>query len=457
MGDLAPFPLTPSTPSDPRWEVAQRVAESQYFRKGPKLRAFLLYVCENAILGRSENLTAQLIGTRVFGRSPEFDLSEDNIVRVEARELRKRLETYFAVEGCDEPVVIEIPKGSYAPVFRLRTPVTAPEVIELQAAPMPAEPVIAAERKRSWLAPMLAAVACLAIAAAGWLAAENGRLRQQLPGPSSASLAFYSDLLGTMGKIPGRETLLVLSDPNVLIYYASKTNDPAPLPRSFRAPLELKTSLGFLLRPTEVSFPYQFLSLSRGEYTGMGEAVAAFRLAQLMQSLGRQAHLTQTRFLNWDHVEKQDMVLLGGPSSNDWSYQNDSKSSFAFVGIGDAIEIAKPLPGEQKRYERKGWSTAGAAEIDYGVIKMLTSPYGFKTLLFAGVTSAGTAGVAEFFSTPQQMAAVHKSIRAAAPGKAFPSDWEVLLRIAVRDNLPVATSAVAVRPAPNPSPVPAAH
>jgi hypothetical protein len=455
MGDLAPFPLTPFTPSDPRWEVAQRVAESQYFRKGPKLRAFLLYVCENAILGRSENLTAQLIGTRVFGRSPEFDLSEDNIVRVEARELRKRLEAYFASEGCDEPIVIEIPKGNYAPVFRLRTPATAPEVVEVEAAPIPAEQILVAERKRSWLVPMLAATAFFAIAATVWLATKNGRLRQQLPGPSSANFAFYSDLLGTMGMVPGRETLLVLSNPNALIYYASETIDPAPLPHSYRAPGELKTSLGFLLRPAEVNYPYQFLSLSRDEFTGIGEAVAAFRLAQLTQSLGRQVHLTQTRFLNWDHVAKQDLVLLGGPSSNDWSYQNDSKSSFAFVR--DAVEIAKPLPGEQKRYLPEGSLSAGMARIEYGIIKMLTSPYGFKTLLFAGVTSAGTAGVAEFFSTPQKMAAVHKSIRAAAPGKVFPSDWEVLLRIAVRDNLPVAASVVAVRPPPNPSPVPAAH
>jgi hypothetical protein len=455
MGDLAPFSLTPSTQSDPRWEVAQRAADSSHFRKGPKLRAFLLYVCENALLGRSENLTAQLIGTRVFGRSPEFDLSEDNIVRVEARELRKRLEAYFAGEGRDEPIVIEIPKGSYAPVFRLRTPAVVPEVVKLQAAPPPAEPVPAAGRKRSWLVPMLATAAFLAIGATVWLAVENGRLRQHLPSPSSTEIAVYSDLLGTMGTIPGRETLLVLSNPKVLVYSSSETNDSAALPRTFRAPRELKTSLGFLLKPSEMNFPYHFLSVLRENYTGMGEAVAAFRLAQLMQSLGRQVHLTQSRFLNWDHVAKQDLVLLGGPSSNDWSYQSDAKSSFAFVR--DAVEIENPLPGEQKRYLAESWSAAGTAGVEYGIIKMLTSPYGFKTLLFAGVTSAGTAGVAEFFSTPQNMAPVHKSIRAAAPGKAFPSDWEVLLRIAVRDNLPVATSAVAVRPAPNPSPVPAAH
>ena len=113
MDHTASVPSTPLTPAEPRWQLVQRVSDSSHFRRGPKLRAFFLYVCENAILGRQENLTAQLIGTRVFGRSPQTDMSEDNIVRVEARELRKRLEAYFAGEGRAEPVIIEIPKGNY--------------------------------------------------------------------------------------------------------------------------------------------------------------------------------------------------------------------------------------------------------------------------------------------------------------------------------------------------------
>ena len=451
MNDLAATPLTPLTPSDPRWELTQRVAQSSYFRKGPKLRAFLLHVCENALLGRTENLTAQLIGSKVFGRSPQYDLGEDTIVRVEARELRKRLEAYFAAEGRDEPIVIEIPKGSYAPVFRPRA--AAPVVSEAEEPGKPAvprEPGRPVEHARAWLVPVLAITALSAIAGVLWLAVENVRLRQYAPAASSAELGIYPDLLGTMAAVPNRETLMVLSNPNVLMYYSSETEIPASTPLTFRAPAELKPTLGFLMRPSDVNFPYQYISVVREDYTGMGEAVAAFRLAQLMQNLRRPVRLTQSRFLNWDHVQKQDLVLLGGPSSNDWSYQNDSKSSFSIVR--DKVEIAKPLAGEQERYAREGGFTAGTARTEYGVIKMLVSPYGFKTLLFAGVTSAGTAGVGEFFSTPKAMADVHQRIRSAVgSGTAFPAEWEVLVRIMVRDGLPVKTAAVTVRPAPGAS------
>jgi hypothetical protein len=56
----------------------------------------------------------------VFGRPSDYNPSEDNIVRAEARELRKRLDIYFLTEGRGEPVRIRIPKGSYVPCFEPR-------------------------------------------------------------------------------------------------------------------------------------------------------------------------------------------------------------------------------------------------------------------------------------------------------------------------------------------------
>jgi len=66
----------------------------------------------------------------------------------------------------------------------------------------------------------------------------------------------------------------------------------------------------------------------------------------------------------------------------------------------------------------------------------------------AGCSSAGTAGVGEFFANPEKMKAVYNRIRSAAPGKPFPANWELLVQVNVRDALPVETSAIALRPAP---------
>ena len=59
----------------------------------------------------------QEIGQKVFGRSPEYDTNADNVVRVTASQVRKKLEQYFASDGASEPVILEIPKGQYTPVF----------------------------------------------------------------------------------------------------------------------------------------------------------------------------------------------------------------------------------------------------------------------------------------------------------------------------------------------------
>jgi hypothetical protein len=447
MKEVAAQPLNAPSPADPRWELAQRVADSPNFRNCPKLRAFFLYICENALLGRIENVHEQPIGTRVFGRAPDYNLNEDNIVRVEARELRKRLESYFAGVGRNEPLLIEVPKGRYVPVFKPREQ-TAPNA----AVPAVAAPIELRTHTPSRQKPAIAASLAILTMAVLWLGVENWRLRgRQDPRPTVRPAAagedysFYGELLGKLGATPNRETLLVLSNPRVVLYYGNASNEPNPtLPgHTVPAPNELKSNFDDALNNMDRNQPFHFLRVTREDYTGMGEAVTAFHVGRLMQSLQRPVRLTQGRFLSWDHVQKGDLILLGGPQINDWTSANIVKSNFNFDGNG--IENIKPLGGERKSYVLH----ANPGDVtDYGVIRMAASPYGFNMLLLAGCSSAGTAGVGEFFANPEKMKLVYNRIRSAAPGRPFPTNWEVLVQVNVRDALPVETLAVALRPAP---------
>src|SRR5260370_31353904 len=104
-------------PGDPRWELAQRVIKSPPLIGSARLRDFLLHVAACAIHQTPEEATEQQIGIQVFQRSPGFNSSEDSIVRSQARLLRLKLSAYFNAEGASEPLIIEIPKGHYLPVF----------------------------------------------------------------------------------------------------------------------------------------------------------------------------------------------------------------------------------------------------------------------------------------------------------------------------------------------------
>jgi serine/threonine-protein kinase len=57
----------------------------------------------------------------VFGRNESFDPRVDAIVRVEAGRLRTKLAQYYDTEGHNDPLLIQVHKGSYAPVFRERS------------------------------------------------------------------------------------------------------------------------------------------------------------------------------------------------------------------------------------------------------------------------------------------------------------------------------------------------
>ncbi len=121
------------TETQERLALLDRVSRSPQLRRASRLRELLLYIGKQSIeLGKTE-LHEQEIGTAVFGRPPHYDTSQDNIVRVNATELRKRLESYFATDGTDEIWVLEIPRGGYCPVFsRRKVPVPASGESELQ-------------------------------------------------------------------------------------------------------------------------------------------------------------------------------------------------------------------------------------------------------------------------------------------------------------------------------------
>src|ERR1700761_1107775 len=103
--------------SRPEWQLAHRVAASRGFCKSEFLPRFLLYVCEQYLLGETQEITEQRIGTQIFNRSMGYNPGEDNIVRSYARLLRKRLDEYFDGDGRDEPMRIVVPRGGYVPAF----------------------------------------------------------------------------------------------------------------------------------------------------------------------------------------------------------------------------------------------------------------------------------------------------------------------------------------------------
>src|SRR6266705_5162909 len=107
--------------TDERWQLVQRIVCSAPFQKSTRLRELLQYLVEQTMHGNAHELTEQHIGNALFHKPSDYSPLEDSSVRVHARQLRLKLHEYFNEEGRNEPLILDIPKGSYAPVFRTVT------------------------------------------------------------------------------------------------------------------------------------------------------------------------------------------------------------------------------------------------------------------------------------------------------------------------------------------------
>jgi tetratricopeptide (TPR) repeat protein len=106
----------------------ERILKSPALMTSPSLCRFLRYIVEETLAGHKGSIKEYSLGVNVFGRGDDFNPRLDPIVRVQARNLRSRIDRYYAGEGAADPMVIELPKGAYVPVFRAVQQLTPPAV-----------------------------------------------------------------------------------------------------------------------------------------------------------------------------------------------------------------------------------------------------------------------------------------------------------------------------------------
>jgi hypothetical protein len=108
-------------------EALDRIERSQVFARAGRQRNLLRHLVEKSTSGRSGEIKEVTIAIEVFGRA-SYDPQVDALVRVEIGKLRRRLESYYAGEGAGDALRIEIPRGSYEPMFVDSAPAPAASV-----------------------------------------------------------------------------------------------------------------------------------------------------------------------------------------------------------------------------------------------------------------------------------------------------------------------------------------
>lgn len=385
----------------------QRILQAPQFRRAPKLQKLLALICEYHFGNRSAEINEFLVATEAFGKGPKFDPSQDSIVRVQAREARRRLREYYQSTGKDSRLILDIPIGSYVPVF---TAVDGP--------PAPRRTL---HFRPAW--GMLAAIAL--ILAAILLSADLERQRSIKNAAAAAAPKTPNALSPSLARLWNRfldsdaPTILVLSNPAVSSCDPEQTTGgTGGGPRSGGGSQEVCPD----------------------EYTGMGEAIALHLITDIFRATKDKLSVKQSRMLNPEDAERHNLILLGGKIVNPWTRTLGPDLSLT----AEAKETVFVLPGqsEPQRYETVFDSKTGKLTKDRAVIALRRHAASGRWLLFLyGAHSQGTHAAAEA-ATDERFLSQLKWPAAVAP---FPDRFEILVGVTVREGAQHETVPVAVR------------
>ena len=398
---------SPSLPQDWRWYLAKRVSDAPQFRKSPRLREFLLFVCDRALQDRQDELREQQIGCTVFGRRPEYNTSEDNIVRVEARKLRMRLEEYFTSQGRGEPVLIEIPKGSYVPIFTPRTVEPIPMPLPTALAPSVRPPETATPRRRAWV--LVQPVLIILLALTSFWLWNRGR-----PVPAARDV-LWSTLFNDQ-----HQTTIVCADSTLVL-----------LQEFLRRPISLEDYLNpaypSLLSSLKAS-DGSAIQLKNKQYTSIADVRLVAKITQMNQSFWSRTSVRSARTMQLPDFKSGNFVLLGSKRAIPWVELFESQLNFLFeydqTRRVPVIRNRSPRAGERAEYINGRVGEPGDAFSFVAFVPNVT--YTGYVLIVAGSSMEGTEAAGEYIINPTFSSNLLKMI--GFQSKSRPRSFEVLLR-----------------------------
>ncbi len=119
-----------------------RILSAPAFKGSGILSGFLQFVVGETLAGREQEIKEYTIGIHALARHNDFNPQLDAIVRIHAGRLRRALKEYYHENGKNDPLVIEIPKGSYIPLFQSQNSIETAE-INVRILPGRNKPVVA--------------------------------------------------------------------------------------------------------------------------------------------------------------------------------------------------------------------------------------------------------------------------------------------------------------------------
>jgi hypothetical protein len=366
------------------------------------------------------------IATEVFGRQQDFDPHIDSMVRVQAGRLRTKLAEYYTSEGAEDPILVEIPKGTYALTFHHRSavaPRTASGAVS-QVPPGPLEPVRTPRRWFSVLLVLAIVVTAVVSVATDRFLTRGSAGSRPANEAAEAPVAFH---VFWKGFLTGPEEPWVIfsnaafiGSPDVGIRYFDPTRDPK-----------------------QKIFDH---------YTGVGEVLAIHSLDNVFGLLHQKIRVKRGSLFSLDDAKNNDLIFVGSPTENLTLLEIPGTQDFVFKTVPSGtrkgnteIINVHPQPGEPKEYLATPANQTLTEEFAViALVKGLNPSH--SVLILAGTTTIGTQAAVEYVCQQNSLEELLLRLSVSNSGELKP--FETVIHVKVAKGVPVGSELVALRKGP---------
>jgi hypothetical protein len=350
----------------------ERILASPLFSQSKRYAPFLRYVVEKTLEGREDTLKERTLGVEIFGRVPQYDSSNDPVVRVTAGEVRKRIAQYYHDPAHQNELWIDLPTGTYVAQFR-----PAPASKEKSA---PAEPrSLQAERLDSpdmHRVPVLGAVEPV----------------QRPRRPRMATLIVLAALtcIGLAWKLGASKT-----SPFNLVWRSLVSSSSPSVISMGEPPLYPPET-----KPDELSARQHL----RNVYVTYSELQALMRLVRLLDSRRAAYSVQPASSTGFADLRQGPAILLGG-LDNPWTMRAQQNLRYRLESDANGLDWISDThdPGVKKWFVdfNRPYSKVTT---DYAIVAHFHAPNTQQpTLIVAGLGENGTKAASEFITDEKQL------------------------------------------------------
>jgi hypothetical protein len=407
-----------------------RLTSSHVLHGSESLCKLLRYLARHVLDHPGTSIKEYQIATEVFGRSADFDPQLDSMVRVQAGRLRVKLSEYYSGDGAEDPIIVELPKGTYVLAFHYRTArstVGVGGVVGVAHSATVAEP---AAPRRNWIIAIASLTFLLAVAAVVILSLVSNRNSAQAgishdvdadatAAQPAAMRVFWNGFVSGQG------------EPWVIFSNAKFVGRPDSGLRYYDTGKDQKNITIF------------------DQYTGVGEVLAIHALDHLFDSFHRQIRVKRGSLFSLDDAKNNNLIFVGSPLENLTLLEVPGTEQFVFHRVpsgprkGDPEIInVHPQSGEPK--ELLGTPGADPLTEDYAVVALVKGlEPNQSVLILAGETTIGTQAAVEYVCNKNSVEQLLLRLSVSQTGQLKP--FEAVLRVKVTRGVPVSTELVALR------------